>query len=339
VPVRVVRPMGEWGAIGSILPNRGAAAARLGSAGLRAGGRHGPQAGGSSSRITRPWGQFRVVNGGGRQHDAAMKRRHFLKTSMAASALTGLSAAPFSAAAAGVASVGDRECYELRAYRLKAGAKLDLLDAYWQNAAIPELNRLGVKSVGVFFEAAPKDGPALWVVIPYPSLKLAVEVAAGLNADPQVLKGGAKYLQVGKDSPAYERIDSWLLLAFAGMPKLELSVFSPQRQPRIFELRTYASYSEVKALKKIEMFNSGEISTMKEVGLAPVFYGQALMGRDLPHLTYMLSAEDEKEHKKHWDGFRNHPVWVNLKNDPQYADTVMDPIISRMLTPTMYSQI
>jgi hypothetical protein len=69
-----------------------------------------------------------------------------------------------------------------------------------------------------------------------------------------------------------------------------------------------------------------------------VFYGQGLIGRDLPHLTYMLSGEDEKSHKKHWDGFRNHPVWLKLKDDPQYADTVTT-ITSRMLTPTVYSQI
>jgi len=266
-----------------------------------------------------------------------MKRRQFLKTSVAATALTGLSTS-LSVSAAGLPGIGDRECYELRAYRLKPGANHDLLDQYWQNAAIPTLNKLGVKSVGVFFEAAPKDGPALYVLIPYPSVKLAVEVTAGLNADPQCQKAGANYLQVPKDSPAFDRLDSWLLLAFAGLPKLELSVFSPQRQPRIFELRTYDSFSEAKALKKVDMFNAGEISAMKEVGLAPVFYGQALIGRDLPHLTYMLSGEDEKSHKKHWDGFRNHPVWLKLKDDPQYADTVTT-ITSRMLTPTMYSQI
>jgi hypothetical protein len=119
---------------------------------------------------------------------------------------------------------------------------------------------------------------------------------------------------------------------------MELPAYSRERKSRIFELRTYESHSEAKALKKIEMFNSGEIDVMREVGLAPVFYGQALIGRDLPHLTYMLSAEDRSAHKKHWGGFGAHATWKKMKDDPQYADTV-SKITSRFLVPTGYSQI
>jgi hypothetical protein len=106
----------------------------------------------------------------------------------------------------------------------------------------------------------------------------------------------------------------------------------------MFEIRTYESYSEVKAFKKVEMFNSGEIDTMREVGLGPVFYGQVLVGANLPHLTYMLSAENQEEHKKHWDAFGKHPVWNKLKNDPQYADTV-SRITNYLVVPTAFSQI
>ena len=93
------------------------------------------------------------------------------------------------------------------------------------------------------------------------------------------------------------------MLAFAGMPKIEFPAYCQEKKPRIFELRTYESHSELKALKKVEMFNAGEIDLMREVGLAPIFYGQALIGRDLPHLTYMLSAENQEAHKKHWNAF------------------------------------
>ncbi len=86
------------------------------------------------------------------------------------------------------------------------------------------------------------------------------------------------------------------------------------------------------------MFNSGEIEVMHEVGLAPVFYGQVLVGKDLPHLTYMLSAEDRDAHKKHFDAFGQHPTWNRLKNDPQYADTV-SKVSNWFLAPAAYSQI
>jgi hypothetical protein len=178
----------------------------------------------------------------------------------------------------------------------------------------------------------------VYVVIPYPSLETFAGAAARVNADAEYQKAGAEYLQTAKTKSGFERIDSWLLLAFAGMPKLELPAYCREKKPRLFELRTYESYSEAKALKKVEMFNSGEIEVMHEVGLAPIFYGQALIGRDLPHLTYMTSGENEEVHKKHWDGFGKHPVWNKLKDDPQYAETV-SKIIKRILLPTAYSQI
>ena len=126
--------------------------------------------------------------------------------------------------------------------------------------------------------------------------------------------------------------------AFAGMPRLELPAYCREKKPRIFEVRTYESHSELKALKKVVMFNEGEIDLMREVGLGPIFYGQVLVGTGLPHLTYMVSAENQDAHKKHWDAFRVHPTWEKLKNDLQYADTV-SRIENRFLVPTPYSQI
>ena len=68
-----------------------------------------------------------------------------------------------------------------------------------------------------------------------------------------------------KASPAFDRIDSWLLRAFAGMPNHELPSFSKSRTPtRVFEMRDYESHSELKALSKMAMFNEGEIAVMKD---------------------------------------------------------------------------
>jgi len=241
----------------------------------------------------------------------------------------------------------NREYYELRAYRLKTGANQELLHTYIEKAAIPALNRLGVKPVGVFVQqertGAPdptelRDASTVLVLRTYPSLEVFATATAGLSADPEYQKAGAEYLNAPKASPAFERIDSWLMLAFAGLPKLELPAYCKEKKARMFELRTYESHSELKALKKVEMFNAGEIDLMRQVGLGPIFYGQALIGSNLPHLTYMVSAENPDAHKKHWDTFRASPIWDKLKNDPQYADTV-SKIANRFLVPTAYSQI
>src|SRR5437870_5076833 len=118
-----------------------------------------------------------------------MKRREFLTRSLAASALAGV--VPHSGITASAAQAAERttttlaanrEYYELRAYRLKSGASHDLLDAYLEEAAIPALNRLGAKPIGVFTETEPKDGPAVWVLIPYPSLEAFSSAAARINS-------------------------------------------------------------------------------------------------------------------------------------------------------------
>ena len=265
-----------------------------------------------------------------------MKRRDFLKSSLAASALATLAPAATSAAAEGKET--EREYYEWRIYRLKAGSDHSLLDAYIEKAAIPALNRIGSKPIGAFTEIEPREGPALFVLVPHASLEVFVSSTEKLNSDAEHLKAGAEYLQTSKTNPGFVRIDSWLLHAFTGMPKIELPSYSRERKPRIFEARTYESYSETKALKKIEMFNAGEIEAMRDVGLGPIFYGQALAGSNLPHLTYMLSGETREAHKEHFGGFGKHPRWKKISTDPQYADTV-SKIVSKFLQPTAYSQI
>jgi hypothetical protein len=267
-----------------------------------------------------------------------MKRRDFLTTGLTVTALGSLSAAFFKASAAEPDRAGPREYYELRIYRLKSAAAQPRLDAYLEKAALPAWNRLGLKPLGVFTETEPNDGPSVFVLIPYPSLESFVSSAAKINADAEYLKAGADYLRTAKADPAFVRIDSWLMLAFAGMPKLELPSYCPKAATRVFELRAYESHSELKAVNKVDMFNAGEIGTMREVGLGPVFYGQALIGANLPHLWYMTSGENPEVHKQHWSLFGKHPVWQKLKSDLQYADNV-SKITVRMMTPTAYSQI
>ena len=75
-----------------------------------------------------------------------MKRREFITGSLAASALAGVSSLSV-AAEKGQSTV--RDYYELRAYRLTAGADHKLLESYLENAAIPAWNRLGIKEVGL----------------------------------------------------------------------------------------------------------------------------------------------------------------------------------------------
>ena len=261
-------------------------------------------------------------------------RRAFLKSAALAAAALPLSASP-----AAADSRDNREYYELRAYRLKPGAPQTTLDAYLERALIPALNRRGIRNVGVFTEPEAKDGPAVWVLMAHRDLASIGAVTASVIRDRAVVDAGADYLSAPtKQNPAFDRIDSWLFLAFEGMPRLTVPAMTRGNQPRVFELRTYESFSELKALKKIDMFNAGEIPLMQSVGMSPVFYGQALAGRDLPQLTYMLCTPTREDSATSWKAFLAHPTWRVLVADPQYADTV-SKIVSRFLVPTGYSQL
>ena len=278
-------------------------------------------------------------------------RRSFLKSTLAASATVALAS---KLTAANQAADTGREYYELRCYhlqkgtRLKADANPALLDAYLENALLPALDHHGVKNVGVFTEidvnketvtATSKPGSPVWILMPHATLDSFVQVSAALNADPAVRKTGTDYLDVPKASPAFERIDSWLLLAFAGLSKLEVPAFSKARTAtRVFEMRDYESHSELKALNKMAMFNDGEIALMKDLGMSPVFYGQALAGPDLPHLRYITGAVDLATHVANWKKFGPDPRWVAMKDLPQYADNTSRNT-ARFLTPKAYSQI
>lgn len=252
--------------------------------------------------------------------------------------MAGIAPALCQTASAAEGSPADREHYEWRMYRLAPGADHALLDSYLEHALIPALNRAGSATVGVFTEVEPKDGPAVFVLIPHATLEAFAASAGKVNADSGHLKAGEEYLQTAKNKPGFARIDSWLLRAFAGMPKMELPSYSKDKKPRIFEARTYESYSEMKALRKMEMFNDGEIQIMKDVQLGPIFWGQALIGANLPHLTYMLSAETRDLHKQHFGAFVKDPRWKKMSGDAKYADTV-SKITSRFLQPAPFSQI
>lgn len=264
-----------------------------------------------------------------------MKRRSFVKASL----LTGTSIAAMPAAAKllPAQSAPAQELYELRVYTLQSAQQQKLVEDYFKTAAIPAYNRLGSKAVGLFTELKPEGQSKLYAIIPFASVADYLTADQKLSSDAAYVKAAAPYLNATATAPAYQRIESWLLKAFTGMPKLE----APPKKPRIFELRRYESPSEVTGQKKIEMFNEGgEIGIFKRVGLTPVFFGETLIGSLRPNLTYMITFDDMAEHDKNWKTFIADAEWKKLSGLPEYAnDRILSNITNVFLVPTAFSQI
>ncbi len=261
-----------------------------------------------------------------------MKRRDFLKSSaMLASAgalVSNLRGQDQPQAAAG------GEYYELREYHLRMGPKQRIVEDYWRKAGVPAWNRAGIANVGVFNVMVGPDSPTLYVLLPCASFAALEAAKEKVLADEAHQRDGAEYIDAAATDPDFVRIESTFLKAFAGMPKIEV----PERKARVFELRTYESPTEKAGRKKVEMFNNGEIPIFRRAGLAPVFFGEALIGSRLPRLTYMVVFPDLTARTKNWANFGADPDWKRLSGMPEYADIVSN-ITNIFLQPAGYSQI
>jgi hypothetical protein len=265
-----------------------------------------------------------------------MKRRDFLQSTLAVTGLTSLNLR----AAEPVASPPAREYYELRRYHLRRGPSQKRFDDYARDAAIPAMNRLGLGPIGVFHVMTGPDSPSAYVLIPYASPEQFATASGRLAADAEYLKAGADFINTPATDPAYIRVESSLMVAFEGMPKLEVPAAAKDRQPRIFELRIYESHSKKANRKKIEMFNVGEIALFRRTGLTPVFFGETLVGARLPNLTYLLVFENMAARDKNWSTFAGDPEWKKLSTTPGYTDPeIVSNISNCFLRPAPYSQI
>ena len=264
-----------------------------------------------------------------------MNRRHFLSSTLAASALT--VAAPAEALAQ--TDAARPEFYELRRYHLASGPEPKLTETFFSEALIPALNRLGITPVGAFSVDIGPGTPTYYLLLPSASAETLVTADLNLAKDEAFLKASAPFWSAPAAAPAYSRIESSLLRAFVGYPKLTPPPAGAKAK-RIFQLRTYESPTNAAHVRKVEMFNSGEFEAFARSGASAVFYADALVGPRLPALTYMLSFSDIDALNAAWDKFRVDPGWKKLNTNPRYtSEAIVSNVDNLILRPLACSQI
>ena len=240
-----------------------------------------------------------------------------------------------------------REYYEIRRYRVADEGSRQTVLAYLENALVPALNRAGIGRVGVFGVEPPPEGEepldpvdaqSLWAIIPFAGVEDFTGMKSTLEADTAYLEAAAPMYATPIREPVYERVESWFLQAFKGMPVMELPSQTAAGEDRIFELRLYESHNEDTARRKVHMFDNGEIDIMRDVDMAPLLYGELLIGENVPALVYILSAPDMESHGEHWQAFGDHPEWERMRNMEMYKGTVSG-IENVFLRPVAFSQI
>jgi hypothetical protein len=268
------------------------------------------------------------------RQEKLMRRREFLSGAIAASAaITG--------EAMGQGKAGKaREFYELRRYHLQSGPQTKQMDVYLAEALIPAMNRLGVKTVGAFSLTYGPETPSMYVLLPSMELETLVTSDQMLAKDEAFMRAAAPFWGAPSTAPAFLRMESKLMLAFEGWPKLVVPEAVAKKEKRIYQMRTYESATDAAHARKVEMMNSGETEAFRNSGCTQVFYGNTLIGPSMPNLTYMLSFPDLAAMDAGWNRFRIDPTWKKLSGLVRYNfEASVSNISNLVLTPTDYSQI
>ena len=260
-----------------------------------------------------------------------MQRRDFL----AAAGVAAVSPLPTLEALGQPAS---RQYLELRRYHLLPGAKQRAFNTFVGDVMVPAMNRAGVGKVGAFTVMYGENAPSLMLVLAHQSLESVATLRDRLADDAAYASAGKAILEAPLADPPFVRVESTLLRAIEAMPAVEPAAGVAAKTPRIYELRIYESHTDPAALNKLKMFNAGEVPIFRKTGLTPVFFGEAVVGAQLPNLTYMLTFADMAARDAAWAAFSRDPDWRTLSADPQYRENV-SAISDIILRPTAYSQI
>lgn len=232
-----------------------------------------------------------------------------------------------------------REYYEIRIYHITGKAQEAATDKFLKEAFLPALHRAGIEKAGVFkpVESDTAFGKRVYVFIPFKSSDQMIQLTSVLAMDQKYNEQGKEFLEAPFDNPPFRRYESIYLYAFKDMPLFRPPKFNTPPSARIYELRSYESATEAKAVKKIEMFNEGgEMKLFEKLGFNAVFFGEVLAGSTKPNLMYMTSFADQKSRDDHWNEFRNHPEWKVISGMEEYKNTVSKVNVF-LLHPTEYS--
>jgi NIPSNAP len=259
-----------------------------------------------------------------------MKRRAFVHS------VTALALAPGLQRTDAGAQPGERYL-TLDWFRSRRDQDLARLRAFLGDSMLPAYGRSGVKPMGIFQTQIGPDNPSFLVVASYPSMAAIQETHAKLLSDEK----WPKELRAFDDKweLAYERRESTLLRGFKTFPGIEVPQVA-EGKSNLFELRIYESRNVSAHEKKIAMFDTGEISIFRRVGINPVFFGATVFGARMPNLTYLVYYPSWEARAEAWSKFGQDAEWKKMSTAPGNSDReLVSSISNQLMAPLPFSQI
>jgi hypothetical protein len=267
-----------------------------------------------------------------------MNRRKFLNSAATAGLAASASAAASGPAAGATASAPAKNAiFELLYFRMRNGNQIQRTSDFLSKSLMPAWQRAGAGPMGFFSAVIGEQSPFALALISFPSLAAIGDMMGKMAADSEFQKAADGYSSMTELS--YMRMENSLLRAFDGWPALTAPK-PPQQGSHIFELRTYESPNVKAGRRKIKMFNDAEAGIFKRLGMQPVFFGETIVGRNLPNLTYMLTFDSLAAREKLWADFGADPEWKKLRAEPELADAlIVSNISNTILRPMPFSPI
>ncbi|RYZ55537.1 MAG: NIPSNAP family containing protein [Chitinophagaceae bacterium] len=233
-----------------------------------------------------------------------------------------------------------REYIALKIYHAASAEQLATIDRYLQASLLPTLEKAGFRKIGVFSAIANDTAADKKMVVLIPMSGLArLETIAALTENTlrdTVIAG--EYTKAAHNQPAFTRLETVVLQAFAGMPTVKAPAPGGSREEQVYELRSYEASSEALYLNKVKMFNEGEVQLFDRLGFNAVFYGKVIAGSRMPNLMYMTSFASKASRDEHWKAFGSDPEWKKMSALPEYQNNVSKIDIT-FLRPTAYSKL
>jgi hypothetical protein len=262
-----------------------------------------------------------------------MQRRHLLAGAAGAASLAMSSHAQTPGTAPAI--------LELRYFKLRntTDNQRGRLTNWLIQSALPALRKAGSGPVGVFASSIAPDAPFLLAISSHASLAVYEQTMAKLMQNDAFLSASEAFFN--HSGLPFQRMETHLLRAFAGFPSLVVPP-APEagKPPRLFELRIYESNSPLSLMKKIGMFENGEIEIFQKTGLPPVFFGETIVGDRMPNLTYMVWHDSLTARENNWRTFVQSPEWKKLSATPGLSDgEIVSNITTYLLSPVNGSEI
>jgi NIPSNAP len=202
---------------------------------------------------------------------------------------------------------------------------------------LPALQKAGAGPVGAFGSMIAEGSPFTLIAAQYPDAATWEAASRKFSEDKELAKASDAYY----GGPLqFVRAEVTLLRGFTTMPRIEVPPARADKRTHIFELRTYESNTPRTLARKIRMFDEGEIALFRKLNMTPVFFGEAIAGRNMPNLTYMLAYDDLAAREKAWSAFATHPEWEKMKSQPGVSDAeIVSNISNSILRPLPFSLI